>query len=143
MILLDTDHVTVLQRGSGERGQRLFDRLDALPAGTPIAASVVSFEEQMRGWLASIAKERDARRQVPAYRKLAELSRFFAKFALSDFDEQAADQFEELRAARVRIGAMDLKIAATALVHGATLLTANRQDFERVPGLHFENWIDP
>ena len=37
---------------------------------------------------------------------------------------------------------MDLKIAATALVQNALLLSANRRDFERVPGLRVENWLD-
>jgi tRNA(fMet)-specific endonuclease VapC len=37
---------------------------------------------------------------------------------------------------------MDLKIAATALVRGALLLSANRRDFDRVPGLRVENWLD-
>jgi tRNA(fMet)-specific endonuclease VapC len=37
---------------------------------------------------------------------------------------------------------MDLKLAAIALIHDALLLTANRRDFERVPGLRFENWLD-
>jgi len=36
----------------------------------------------------------------------------------------------------------DLKIAASALVNSALLLFANRTDFERVPGLRVENWLD-
>lgn len=37
---------------------------------------------------------------------------------------------------------MDLKSAAIAIARNALLLTANRQDFELVPGLRFENWLD-
>ena len=36
---------------------------------------------------------------------------------------------------------MDLKIAATALVHGALLLSANLRDFRQVPGLMVEDWL--
>ena len=36
---------------------------------------------------------------------------------------------------------MDLKIASIVLVHGATLLSSNLQDFERVPGLPVEDWL--
>jgi tRNA(fMet)-specific endonuclease VapC len=37
---------------------------------------------------------------------------------------------------------MDLKIAAIALVNDALLLTANLRDFERVPRLRIENWLN-
>lgn len=37
---------------------------------------------------------------------------------------------------------MDLKIAATCLVHDATLLTRNLADFKNIPGLRVENWLD-
>ena len=37
---------------------------------------------------------------------------------------------------------MDLKIAAIALVNQATLVSGNRQDFDRVPGLRVENWME-
>lgn len=49
---------------------------------------------------------------------------------------------DDLRGQRLRLGTMDLKIAATALVHDALLLSANRRDFERVPGLRVENWLE-
>ena len=58
------------------------------------------------------------------------------------FDEAAARQFDDLRRQKLRIGSRDLKIAATALVNDALLLSANRTDFERVPGLRVENWLD-
>jgi tRNA(fMet)-specific endonuclease VapC len=142
MILLDTDHVTLLKYPASDRGARLAQRLDALPAGEVVGVTIVTVEEQMRGWLAAIAKERSARRQVTAYRELANLFDFFAAFSLVLFDEQAADQFDLLRTAKLRLGTMDLKIAAVALVNKAMLLSANRRDFERVPGLHVENWLE-
>lgn len=96
----------------------------------------------MRGWLASIARERSVRRQVPAYLELANMFEFYAEFDIVTFDEQAASEFERLRRAKLRLGTMDLKIAATALVNKAVLLSANRSDFGRVPGLRVENWLD-
>ena len=142
MILLDTDHVTLLKYPASERGARLAQRLDALPAEEVVGVAIVTVEEQMRGWLAAIAKERTARRQVTAYRELANLFDFFAAFFLALFDEQAADQFDLLRSAKLRLGTMDLKIAAIALVNHALLLSANRRDFEQVPGLRVENWLE-
>ena len=110
------------------------------PIGAVFSAPVVAVEEQMRGWLASIAKERHSRRQVPAYRNLASLFQFFAGLDIAPFDEAAADRFEEFN--RIRISTSDRKIAAIALVNGALLLTANRRDFEKIPALRFENWLD-
>jgi tRNA(fMet)-specific endonuclease VapC len=37
---------------------------------------------------------------------------------------------------------MDLKIAATALACDVLLLSANLRDFEQVPDLQVENWLD-
>jgi tRNA(fMet)-specific endonuclease VapC len=46
----------------------------------------------------------------------------------------------DLRASGHKVGAHDLQIAATALHHGLTLLTANVRDFERIPGLAVQRW---
>jgi tRNA(fMet)-specific endonuclease VapC len=61
---------------------------------------------------------------------------------IAPFDEAAARQFDDLREQKLRIGSRALNIAATALVNHALLLSANRTDFERVPGLRVENWLD-
>jgi hypothetical protein len=47
MILLDTDHVTLLKYAEGERGARLVERLQALPPDEVLAVSIISVEEQM------------------------------------------------------------------------------------------------
>jgi tRNA(fMet)-specific endonuclease VapC len=39
------------------------------------------------------------------------------------------------------IGATDVLIAATALTNGCTLVTRNRREFDRVPGLEVEDWF--
>ena len=140
MIVLDTDHLSVLQSPPSPRRDRLVARLSA--ATEEIGTTVISFEEQVRGWLAAINKERLVRRQVYAYRELADLPVFFAGFHLVPFDDLAAERVELLRTSKVRIGTSDLKIAAITLIRDDLLLTANRQDFERVPGLRFENWLD-
>ena len=142
MILLDTDHTTFLKYPESARGTRLVERLQSRPAGTVLAISIVTVEEQMRGWLASVAKERLARRQVMAYSELARLFEYFRKYQIAPFDEKAAEKFDALQTAKIRLGTMDLKIAAIALVNNALLLSANRRDFDRVPALRVENWLD-
>jgi tRNA(fMet)-specific endonuclease VapC len=142
MILLDTDHLSLIKYVDSNRGRRLAERLRALPPDAIVAVSIVTVEEQMRGWLAAIAKERYARRQVTAYSELTRLFEYFRTYTIAPFDERAVDRFEDLRATKLRLGTMDLKIAAIALANKAILLSANRSHFERVPGLQLENWLD-
>ena len=47
----------------------------------------------------------------------------------------------ELEAAGKPIGGNDLLIAAHAHATGATIVTANADEFKRVPGLKVENWL--
>ncbi len=66
----------------------------------------------------------------------------FSRFRVLPFDQPAAAQFTRLRKARVRIGTMDLRIAAIALSHQLTVLTRNTRDFEQVPGLAVADWTN-
>ena len=141
MILLDTDHTTFLKYPDSDRGGRLIERMKAVESEA-VGVAIVSVEERMRGWLAAIAKEKSALRQVLGYRELALLFEFYQEFEIVPFDEAVAQQFDDLRRQKLRVGTMDLKIAATALVNRALLLSANRTDFDRVPGLRVENWLD-
>jgi tRNA(fMet)-specific endonuclease VapC len=111
-------------------------------AGRFAGSTIVSVEEQGRGWLAVIARFRDVDRQVAPYRELMGLLDALQRWTVLPFDEAAAAQFTRLRGGGVRIGSMDLKLASIALVHGALLLSANLGDFRKVPGLRVENWLD-
>jgi tRNA(fMet)-specific endonuclease VapC len=142
MILIDTDHTTFLKYPESERGRRFIGRLEAVPESEVVGVAIVTIEERMRGWLAAIAKERTAMRQVVGYRELTRLFEFYQEFEIVPFDEAAAQQFDHLRGQHLRLGTMDLKIAAIALAQNAVLLSANQRDFERVPGLRVENWLD-
>src|SRR6478672_5830694 len=110
MILLDTDHLSLVKYVDSDRGKRLAERLRALPADAVVAVSIVTVEEQMRGWLAAIAKERHARRQVLAYSELTRLFDYFRTYTIVAFDDQAAEPFDQLRSAKLHLGTMDLKI---------------------------------
>ncbi len=139
MILLDTDHINVLQ-SMGPQAAALKARM-AASADQDFAATAITIEEQMRGWLAFIHRSSDVHLQIPAYKRLVGLFDFFGRWPIAPFDEAAANQFKRLRQQRVRIGTMDLKIASTALANGALLLSANLRDFEQVPNLRVENWL--
>ena len=141
MILLDTDHVNVLKYPDSLQFVTLTTRLNA-SADQDIATTVITVEEQMRGWLAVIHRADDVHRQVPAYQELLRLVDFFSRWQVILFDAQAADAFRHVRLQRIRIGTMDLKIAAIALGHDALLLSANRQDFQQIPNLRVADWIN-
>lgn len=66
MILLDTDHGNVLTYPDSLQFVTLTARLHA-SADQDIATTVITVEEQMRGWLALIHRSDDVHRQVPAY----------------------------------------------------------------------------
>lgn len=69
MYILDTAHLSLLEhRGSFNR-QLLLKRL-AIVAPDGVAATIISFEEQMRGRLAFLAKSRTIDRQIEAYDRL-------------------------------------------------------------------------
>ena len=78
---------------------------------------------------------------MPYYRRLVDLSEFYADWNVQPFDDRGAEEFLRLRREGVRIAAMDLKIAAICLVEDATLLSANLKDFQQVPSLHVEDWL--
>lgn len=140
MIFLDTDHLTILAFREGEQYSRLRARM-AASSDQDFATTIVNAEEQMRGWLAKINRLQKVHQQIPPYKHLLELVDFLGELSLISFDARAADEFERLRKAKVRIGSMDLKIASIALVNEALLLSTNLRDFEKVPGLRVEDWL--
>lgn len=139
MYIIDTDHLSLLGRANSPEAQRLRFRLAGLKPEERIT-SIITFEEQMRGWMSHLAQARSVAQQIQAYRRLKEFLDRYLKITVLEFDEAAAARFQGLQAMRLRIGAMDLKIAAIALAHNATLLTRNLKDFNRVPDLKVEDW---
>jgi tRNA(fMet)-specific endonuclease VapC len=139
MILLDSDHVSVLVDPRQTQRANLLARL--AEADDEVCLPIVVVEEHLRGWLAAIHRVRDAHRQIVPYGRLAKLVDFFTDWSLVDWNEPAADMFARLKSSRLRIGTQDLKIAAISLANDATLLSANLGDFQRVPGLRVEDWL--
>jgi tRNA(fMet)-specific endonuclease VapC len=140
MYILDTDHISVMESANPSAdGRRLRFRLGKLkPEGR--ITTIITFEEQVRGWMSFLAQARSLEKQVGAYRRLKGVLDRYLKITVLEFDEAAAFEFVRLRSLRLRIGTMDLKIAAIALAHGATVLTRNLKDFGLVPGLRVEDW---
>ena len=138
MLVLDTDHLVELDRGSSQ-GAALQRKLE--DAGDEVATTIISAEEQFRGWLAQLHRQRDPHEQIATYQRLQRRIAFFAAWHVLPWDTDAADIVQGLRRQRVRIGTMDLKIASIVLAHDATLLSRNLRDFQQVPNLRVEDWL--
>lgn len=107
---------------------------DALAAGQAVAVPTIALFELWYGVAKSQSQERNSER----------LAVFLAPLEIEDFDADAAERAGQIRAALERdgrpIGAYDILIAGQALRHGHTLITANAAEFDRVPGLAWQNW---
>ena len=135
LYILDSDHLSLYQRGHEPLGQRLL----TVPPNQ-IAITVISVEELIRGRLAQIRKATKPQERVYAYHWFTRTLEFLRDFTVLGYDAQAEAHFQSLLAQKIRVGTQDLKIAAISLSQGATLITRNRQDFERVVGLTLEDW---
>jgi|SRR5438094_7041043 len=140
MILLDTDHLSVLVDRRDLRHALLKERIEA-SVDQEFAIPIVVVEEQLRGWLARIHGLRHFSKQVPAYDRLAELIDFLSDWQIIPLTPLAADHCQVLRKLGVPIGSQDLKIAAISIVNDALLLSANLRDLRQVPELMVESWL--
>lgn len=135
--LLDTDTLSLLQRND-EAVQAFLERFPTDELGV----SVISYQEQVQGRLAWLAKARTAEEQERAYQLLADMPTFFAEFPIANFSEAISRRFDSLKALKLNVGLNDLRIAATALEIGAAVVTRNLRDYSRVPGLRIETWVE-
>ena len=137
--LLDTDHISFLQRRSGPEYAALAARV-AQHAPADLAFSIVSFHEQVLGGHTFISRARSPGDVIRGYRLLSEIIQGFAAAPVLPFDPAASAALDGLRASRLRVATMDLRIASIALSRGLVLLTRNLADFGQVPGLVTQDW---
>jgi tRNA(fMet)-specific endonuclease VapC len=140
MYIFDTDHLSILQR-QGTSAQPLIHRLQLNVS--PIATTVISYEEQTRGWMKYFAQAKNLDQQVIAYQRLQQHAINYCSITLLAFDTRSSEQFQQLRKQYPRLDTMDLKIAAIVLTHDATLITRNQKDFSQIQGLKIEDWSAP
>jgi len=128
--MLDTNIVSDLVRSPQGR---VFDRIAALGSDT-LCISIITAAELRYGC---------AKKGSP--RLLAQVEAILASIDILPFDVPADGEYggirAELEAAGKPIGPNDLLIAAHACAAGATLVTANVSEFERIRGLRVENWL--
>lgn len=129
--LIDTDVLIELER---KTPTKLFQQF-ASNAGK-LYISVISLSELHFG----IAKSTQPQRMLEA------LEALLTQLVVINFDstdaQHAGDIRNDLRREGTPIGANDLLIAAQARARGLILVTGNTREFERVPGLRIENWLE-
>lgn len=139
MIILDTDCLSLFDREKSLESSVLRNNL-ARFSPEDIFTTIITFEEQMRGWLSFLSRCKNIEDQIFAYQRLNQFLNNFRKIAVLPFDENAADVFRELKSQKIRIGTMDLKIASITIATNSILISRNLQDFEQVPNLSVQDW---
>ena len=124
MFFLDTNAVIHFFKDRG----RVRERLLETPPHLLRLPSVALFE--LEAGVVQSNRPSQRRQQIDDFRSAVETVPF------DDFAaRKAAVISAELRKSGNLIGPIDTLIAGTALAHGATLVTHNTQEFQRVPGL--------
>lgn len=132
--LLDTNILIYLIKN---RPVSVAERISALADDDVICMSFVTWAELLKGAERSSRKPEVVRRLEQLARQVPVL--FDADRAMC---EHYAVQGARLKSAGTPIGGNDLWIACHALAQGATLVTNNTREFERIAGLRLENWTD-
>jgi tRNA(fMet)-specific endonuclease VapC len=137
LYIFDTDHLTLYQHSHpllGERIRTLDYNLHRL------ATTVINCHEQISGRFEQVQRARNSDALVAAYQAMKNTIEFFEAWEILAYSDRAETHFKTARKASIRIGTMDLRIASIALALDATVVTRNRQDFQQVPTLKFEDW---
>ena len=139
MFVLDTDVLTLVDRHGVGRSQRLIGRLEETDPDL-LAATIISYEEQTRGWMAYVAQAHSTSEQIRAYTRLERHLASWKRMRVLGFDTESAKIADELRRRHRRLGIMDLRIAAIVISNDATLVTSNLRDFAAIDDLKVEDW---
>ncbi|MCL6754455.1 type II toxin-antitoxin system VapC family toxin [Nostoc sp. CCCryo 231-06] len=137
--LLDTDHLSIIQRQMGQDYINLSTRMAQYPL-SDFAISIVTFHEQLLGSHTYISRARNDSEVVKGYEMMVRLVNDFKVLPLVSFDADAATALSQLQAKRIQLARMDSRIAAIALSRKLVLLTRNHRDFSKVAGLLIEDW---
>jgi tRNA(fMet)-specific endonuclease VapC len=135
LYVLDTDHISLYQKSHPQ----VVSRVRATDV-QEIAVTIISAEEQLRGWFDAIRQASSGERLMWAYLGFHQGIEYFNTIRVLDLTPDALQRYLALRAAKIRVGTQDLRIASIVLSFNGTLVTRNRRDFVQVPGLKIEDW---
>ncbi len=133
--LLDTDTFSLyLRRNPAVVGALLRHLTDQ------VAVTIITVQEVWDGWAAVVARAKTPEQVAAAYARLTETLNEVNYWPVVSFPSGAVTRYAALKKQKLNVGSNDLKIAAIALETAAVVVTHNRRDFERVPGLTIEDW---
>jgi len=128
--MLDTDICIYVMR---ERSQPLRERFRQ--SSGEMCISALTLAELLYGAEKSVRRDHNLRI----------LEEFSSRLETLDFGAKAAAHFGQLRAELERAGtpagAYDMLIGAHARSEGLIVVTNNRREYDRMPGLRVENWV--
>lgn len=133
--ILDTDHLSLLERGH----QRVTAKFHATSADE-VAIAIITAEEKLRGRFLQIRKSPTGPAYVDAYRLLREAIEDLQKLTILDFDFAAEAIDQSLRKQKPQFPTQDRRIAAIALANHCILVTRNQRDFGQIAGLTLQDW---
>lgn len=139
MFFLDTDTLTRAHGGNRQIASRIQQ------AGEDnVATTVITVIEILRGRHEFLLKAADGAELLRAQQLLDFSEGMLRDNEIAPIDPQVASEFDRLRSVKKlkAIGRRDLLIGCIALAHRAPLVTRNVKDFEQIPGLKVENWVD-
>lgn len=135
LYVLDTDHISLYQKSHPQ----IVSRVQATGV-EELAVTIISAEEQLRGWFDAIRQATSGESLQWAYLGLRQGIEYFNTIRVLDLNQDALGRYLALRTAKIRVGTQDLRIASIVLSHNGTLITRNRRDFAQVSGLKIEDW---
>ena len=133
--VLDTDTLSLWQHGHAAVSTHVGKRAPA-----SLAIAVITVQEQIDGWHSQLSRAKQPELLSSVYDRLIACIRFLSQLQILSFTEAAIRRYEQLRSLKLNVGKMDLRIAAIVLENGATMVTRNRRDFQRIPDLLIEDW---
>jgi tRNA(fMet)-specific endonuclease VapC len=138
MKAFDTDILTDILAGNPIYSERLA----AIPVADQ-AIPIVVAEELIRGRLNIIRQAEAGKARVAideAYTLFEQTLADIREIKILSFTQEAEQLVKDWRKTKVKGSKHDLRIAASCMANSATLVTRNRRDFQKVPGLSVEFW---
>jgi tRNA(fMet)-specific endonuclease VapC len=133
--ILDTDTLSHYQQGH----PRVGPAVDAWPPGA-LGVTIITVEEQFTGWRGVARRLKRPDQIAAAYDGWTWAVKSLRHFTVVGYTAADIVRYEQLLQLKLKIGKPDLRIAAIALEHGATVVTCNRRDFQQIPNLTIEDW---